>query len=304
MYRYTLTDTFMHDPEDIVIHHRMVWHIRAWDAVRYEGPFDIPQLLNFDTCITRFEILPSLIAARIMGILTGPRELEAMLDKQLSMFGQGSDPRFAFDMARYVAGTLIDIANRVPLGHLPRDTSKLFPQLFAFIKECPTCNTKQFTKYYWPSWAAQGTMVLTNEVIDWCMYSFQWNIRLCLVKHRCPLYRPITGPVPHGPLPHGPMVQGMKTAHVQMYLGKYIDMLHVYGHGLPHDADALLASVLTRLSTVLHVTIKLSESRTSVGHVSYCLGNGHYMYRGRTRCSACSMIEPLNNPSCEVHVGL
>lgn len=302
IYSYPLGYQFDYNrDEDIVIREEYNWCFRDWDKWGYKDK-DITYMVNLAIRVTRFEILPALIAARIMKILSAPPSLMTMLDEQLNELTLDDSPilyKTGLNGAKAVAGALMNLIHDVHIERLPKDKRMIFPKLFSFAYECPKlCYNRPFVNYYWPSEPFGRTIILTKDVIDWCMYSFEWYIQVTIGDQRCPESLSVADTKK---FPDEPMPSNMKTAAVQLWRIQRTDIIHVHGHGLPYEDGAFLKYVSTGLSAILNVPLEpVEKDARKANHVSYRLGTMPYVYH--TRCHRCSMTKDIRNVRFQVRL--
>ena len=289
VFRYGRTYQFVPEPDEIILRDRAVWRFRAWrtyldDACQYKNCLS-------DTEVTGYELLPAFLEARAMGILTGPRAVEAMLDKQLLALRFNSPPIAPKNIGVAAADALLGLTGPLPVTDMPKDDRRIFPSLFASKVDCSECRNKPFAEYYRPR--SCGNFPLTDELVQWCMYSFTWTVMLSTtmtVRHNTwP-----TSAVPFVDRGYGVPCLVPGSADVTIWTMPQNVSICVRGCGLPRSTVQMTKYVLENVSSVLGVDMKAVQTSLVVD-VEHRVGTCMYSRHGKNMffhcmCKVCATL--------------
>lgn len=229
-----------------------------------------------------------------MGVLSGPSDVEAMLDRQLSVLRDKTPRIFPKKIGVTVADALLAITKPLQVEYMPRtdDDRMIFPSLFASRVECSHCSNKLFTKYYRPQ--SHGcTVPLTDDVVQWCMHSFKWSVTLSTTKS----YHNKWPTISYVPFNHNgwdfPFLARGSVEMIVWVMPKNENRIHVRGSGLPRGTMEMTNYILENVTRILEIDMKAVQP--SVVHVAYSIGTCTYSRYGKDLylyplCEACATL--------------
>lgn len=134
-------------------------------------------------------------------------------------------------------------------------------------------------------------MRLADEVVHWCVYSFEWSATLSVSQRRW-YDRQSLGDTAFPP--HEPMPTFMKTG--ELHVGTMpVAILRARGHGLPREDETFMGYIVSNVSRILKVDVKAVEGQSNDGHVSYSIGHStSYAFDASHLCGACSVTRRVS----------
>lgn len=282
IYKFPRGYTFASHSGDVLIEDRTIWCFRDFEE-RNCNRSDYRYAMNPSRMVTRFEILPAFLAARTSGTLKGPKDLEDMLDNQLHVLKTHRGTLAGEDVAELIAGSLLKLTENRSIDMLPEDEGLIFPKLYSSMHNCLDrgCTNEPFRCYYYPRTQLCHPVTLTREIMDWCMWSFEWELTISIGARKCPRI------LLRHELHKDDMPMFMTRGELAIWsISRGIEKLHGCGNGLPKEDTVFLQYILRSISRTLQIPVRPTRSQPCTGYIQYRLGPERYYSK---YCSLCTL---------------